>query len=172
MKLNRRQFLSATALVGVGGFLYIKGQKVSFYASEIQTLLSVAYHLYPPSILGFGIKEMHLATYLVFVLKDERILQDDRDYLTRGATWIQEHAQELYKKSFIALKNDEKEILLKDAVAYEWGDSYVNYVFTYIFEAMFCAPVYGSNTNKQGWKFIEHKAGFPQPKTLKDISYV
>ena len=72
----------------------------------------------------------------------------------------------------MTLTHDDKEELIKDAVEYQWGYSYVNYLFTYIFEAMFSAPIYGSNLDEKGWEFYSHKAGFPQPQTLKDISYV
>jgi gluconate 2-dehydrogenase gamma chain len=172
MKINRRQFLAVTALTSVAGYFYYKGEKISIYESEIQTLLAVAYHLYPSSDLGFGAKDLNLASYMTFVLQDERILQDDRDYLLRGTRWMQEHSLELTKKSFITLKSEQKEGVIKDAVEYQWGYSYINYLFSYIFEAMFSAPVYGSNINEMGWKFVGHQAGFPQPQSKKDIHYV
>lgn len=171
MKLNRRHFL-ATIFVGTGlSYFSLNNQKVRAYSSEVQIMLSTAEHLYPTSSLGLGMKAYNLATYLVFVLQDQRILQEDRDYLLRGSGWIEEESVKMYKKSFLLCTKLEKETLLQDIVSFEWGNNYINYLFSYIFEAMLSAPIYGSNLHAQGWKFLEHQAGFPQPQTQTDITY-
>ena len=171
MNFNRRHFLT-TALIGSAGVVYyFKGKKVSLFDDKVQVILATAYHLYPTSPLGFGVKEIHLASYLAFVLADKRILQEDRDYLSRGGTWIQEEALAKYGKSFLVLSHEQKEMLLQEIKDFDWGYNYIHYLFTYIFEAMFSAPIYGSNIKKITWKWSGHNPGFPQPSRIEDIEY-
>lgn len=171
MKLNRRHFLSLSLVTGAGLVYYYQGKKVTLFEDKTQTILAIAYHLYPTSALGFGIQELNLASYLAFVLSDERLAKEDRDYLLKGGHWIEEEAVHTYEKGFIALTKGEKEDLLQKIITYEWGENYINYLFIYIFEAMFSAPIYGSNVGKIAWKWSGHQPGFPQPKKTEDIIY-
>ena len=94
MKINRRHFLALT-LVSSGTVLFYKNQKITLFESKIQTMLALSYHLYPSTSLGFGASDLQMVDYLLFVLGDERIMQEDKDYLLRGAVWFEEHSQEL-----------------------------------------------------------------------------
>jgi len=172
MKLNRRHFFSLSALVTVGIVYYFKGKKVTLFDDKTQVILATASHLYPSSVLGFGSKEVHFSSYLAFVLADERIAKEDRTFLLNGGTWIEETTIEIYKRSFLQLNHDEKEQLLKKVTGFEWGYNYINYLLTYIFEAIFSAPIYGSNIDKIGWKWSGHNPGSPQPQKKSDIIYV
>ena len=172
MQFNRRQFLSAVLVGSTGAFFYFKGQKLTLFESRVQLLLATAYHIYPSSSFGFGAKELHLASYLTFVLDDQRILKGDRAFLLKGPSWIEEVALKAYKKSFLILTTQEKESLLQKVVTYKWGYNYINFLFTYIFEALFSAPIYGGNPNEIGWKWAEHNPGFPQPQSKEAVSYV
>lgn len=171
MKLNRRHFFSLSLVALAGVTYYFNGKKVTLFDDKVQTILATAYHLYPSSPLGFGIQELNLSSYLAFVLADERIAKEDRDYLLRGGIWIEEEAVLEYKKSFLLLKSSEKERLLQKIITFEWGENYLNYLLTYIFEAIFSAPIYGSNVDQIGWQWSGHKPGFPQPKKPEDIIY-
>ena len=171
MKLNRRHFFSLSLVATVSAVYYFKGKKVTLFDDKTQIILATAYHLYPVSALGFGIKELNLASYLAFVLADERIAKEDRDYLLRGGVWIEEEAIKDYKKSFLRLTKSDKERLLQKFITFEWGENYINYLFTYIFEAIFSAPIYGSNIEKIGWQWSGHNPGFPQPKKAENIIY-
>jgi hypothetical protein len=171
MKFNRRHFLATLFVGGGASYFYFKGQKVRPYRSEVQVMLALAHHLYPTSTLGFGVDQINLASYLLFVLQDERILQDDRDYLLRGIAWVEEDAFKQYQQSFMKLNHEQKEALLQAITLLQWGDNYINYLFSYIFEAMFAAPVYGSHSDKLAWKWSGHNPGFPQPQNLEDIDY-
>lgn len=171
MKLNRRHFISLSLVATAGAVYYFKGKKVTLFDDKTQIILATAYHLYPASPLGFGIQELDLTSYLAFVLEDERIAKEDRDYLLRGGTWIEEQAHEDFKKSFLILTVNEKERLLQNIITFKWGENYINYLFTYIFEAIFSAPIYGSNIEKIGWQWSGHNPGFPQPKKVEDIIY-
>ena len=173
--LKRRVFIGGTLALGIGGFLFAskpnKKLDVSLFAKDTQVLLHTAYHLFPDSKSAPSAKDLHIASYLAFVLQDERIMKEDRDYLLKGAYWLEESAFESYDKSFLALSKTEKEELLQDIAAQRWGENYIRACLTYIFEAMVSAPIYGSNLNERGWKYLGHNPGFPQPQTEKEIAY-
>jgi len=173
--LTRRLFIGGSLAIGVGAFILIRKNKkkidVSLFAKDTQVLLHTAYHLFPQSKMAPSAKDLHISSYLVFVLEDERILKEDRDYLLKGAFWLEESAFEMFDRSFLQLNQEKKEELLQDVATYRWGENFIYTTMTYIFEALVSAPVYGSNRDEIGWKYLNHNPGFPQPKTLKEISY-
>jgi len=170
--LSRRLFLSGIAVGSASLFLSACSKdKIIVYANSKQVLLQAAYHLYPTSSIGFGAKDLHIASYINFVLEDERIIKSDRDYFLKGATWLEESAFEEYDKSFLNLSKDEKEDLFENITQKRWGENFVYNTLTYIFEAMISAPIYGSNIDEIGWKWLDHNPGFPQPQTIKEITY-
>ena len=172
MNFNRRHFLGLSAFASLGTWWYLSGKQTRFFDEGTQVMLAMSEHLYPTSPLGFGVSSLHMASYFTFVLEDERIMKEDRNYLIDGSRWVQEQAMQDFGKSFLQLTAEEKEKLLQSISTFQWGHSYIHYIFSYIFEAMFSAPVYGSNIDKIGWKWAGHNPGFPQPQSHKDISYV
>jgi hypothetical protein len=172
--LARRLFIGASLTAGLGLLLYIDNDKktgLKLYSNKVQVLLHSAYHLFPNSNLGPGAKELNIAAYLSFVLKDERIIQEDRERFLQGAVWLEESAFEMYNKSFLNLTSTQKEELMQSIATQRWGENFIYTNLGYIFEALLSAPVYGSNTNEIGWKWLEHNPGFPQPMTQDEINY-
>ncbi len=171
MKFNRRHFLATLFLAGGSAYYFFRGEKIRPYNPEVQLLLALAHHLYPTSPLGFGVDQIDLAAYITFVLEDQRILQEDRDYLLRGVKWVQEDAYTMFGKSFLQLSFEQKEKLLQKISQLHWGDNYLSYLLTYIFEALFAAPVYGSQSDRLAWAWSGHQPGFPLPQTKQEIAY-
>lgn len=173
--LTRRLFIGGSLAIGAGAFVLFNKEKkelnLSLFAKDTQVLLHTAYHLLPSSKLAPSALDLHISSYLAFVLKDKRILKEDRDYLLKGAYWLEESAFEEYNKSFLNLTRDEKEELLQDISEHRWGKNLIYKSLSYIFEAMVSAPIYGSNIDKIGWKFLNHNPGFPQPTSKKEITY-
>ena len=58
----------------------------------------------------------------------------------------------------------ERQKLLKDIATTSWGESFIADNLKFIFEAMLGDPIYGSNKDESGWRWLEHKAGLPRPK--------
>ena len=172
MNFNRRHFLGLSAFASVGTWWYLSGNETRFFDESTQVMIAMSEHLYPTSALGFGVSSLHIASYFAFVLEDERIMKEDRDYLINGSRWVQEQAMEDFDKSFLHLTVEEKEKLLQSISELKWGYSYIRHLLGYLFEAMFSAPIYGSNIQEIGWKWSGHNPGFPQPQTRKEISYV
>ncbi len=171
--MSRRVFIGSTLAIGIGTLFWFKrrNENVKIHANEVQVLLHCAYHLFPQSKLGPGALDLNIAHYLSQVLSDKRILQEDRDYLLKGARWVEESSYEEFDKSFLNLSIPDKERLLQKVSKERWGENFIETILTYIFEALLSSPVYGSNQGEIGWKWLEHQAGFPQPKYIDEINY-
>ncbi len=165
--------LGGTVATGIALVLWLNDEDTNprLYAKDVQVLLHTAYQLFPHSKLGPGAVDLHISSYLGYVLQDERIMQEERRYLLKGAGWLEESAFEIYSKSFLTLDLDEREQVLRKISKKRWGERFIYRVLNYILEALLSAPVYGSNANEIGWKWLEHNPGFPQPTTKKEISY-
>lgn len=170
----RRVFMGVSLTAGIGLLMFINAKKRSgtqLYTNNVQVLLRSAYHLFPHSALGPGARDLRISAYLSFVLKDERILKEEREYFLQGAAWLEESAYEQYDKSFLNLDTVQKEELMQSVSRHRWGENFIYTSLGYIFEALLSAPVYGSNVNEIGWKWLEHNPGFPQPANQKEIDY-
>jgi gluconate 2-dehydrogenase gamma chain len=165
--------LGGSVAVGMSLLLWLSDKDTSprLYSKDVQVLLQTAYQLFPHSKLGPGAVDLHISAYLSYVLQDERIMEEERHYLLKGASWLEESAHERYSKSFLSLTVDEKEQLLLDISKESWGERFIYRVLNHILEALLSAPVYGSNVKEIGWKWLEHNPGFPQPSRKKEISY-
>lgn len=172
VRTARRVFLGASLAAGLGIYLWPQSNtETKLFKNDVQVLLHAAYHLFPQSKLGPGAIDLKISGYLSMVLKDERILEEDRHYLLQGAVWLEQRAVETFNKSFLNLAYVEKEKLFQEITEYRWGVSFVRNTLTYVFEALLCSPVYGSNPNEVGWKWLDHNPGFPQPSMNEEIVY-
>lgn len=166
-------FLGTSLALGAGTFFYLN--KTSFetkiHTNEIQVILKASYHLFPNSKLGVGAVDLHISNYLAQVFSDKRLLKEDKDAFLKGGYWLEESSFEIYDKSFLNLSIDEKEKLLQKVSRERWGENFIYTSLNYIFEALLSAPVYGSNIDEIGWKWLDHNAGFPQPVRIKEIHY-
>lgn len=173
-KLSRRVFVGSSLALGVGAVFWFSNgnkDKIKVYANNVQVLLQCAYHLFPYSKLGPGAIDLNISSYLSQVLADERIMQEDRHYFLQGATWLEESAHEEFNQSFLNLNSRDKENLLQMISRKRWGENFIYTTLSYIFEALLSSPIYGSNQNEIGWKWLEHQAGFPQPSNKEEITY-
>ncbi len=120
--------------------------------------------LFPSDHLGPGALKLNADKYLLWVLADKRLDIDEQQYIIDGISWVEETAQETYMEKFTSLKRHKKELLIADISKENWGESWLSVMLTFIFEAMFADPLYGSNPDGIGWKWIEHNPGNPRPK--------
>ncbi|MFT4754388.1 MAG: gluconate 2-dehydrogenase gamma chain [Salibacteraceae bacterium] len=171
-KLNRRHFLLGMVAVSAAS---IVPSVISCAASPIHdihnqltdfdyaTLVAVQNHLFPTSMDVPGASDFHAATYYSWNLmdteEDPAVIQKMRD----GLKWIEEEAQTLFQKQFVNLSDTEKENALRSLEKEGYGESWISLTLTQIFEALLSDPIYGSNTNQAGWKWLAHSAGVPRP---------
>lgn len=111
-------------------------------------------------------KELGISTssYITIVLRHSHINDSDKLFLKNGAKWLNESAVELYHSSYIKLSSDKRQEVLKSISKSNWGESWIETMMSYIFEAMLGDPVYGSNKAEAGWKWLEFRGGLPRPK--------
>ena len=171
--LSRRHFLLGIAAISAAAIIPttiacsatpvhdIHGQLSD---DDFATLMAVQNHLFPTDKNSPGAIDLNAASYFTWVLTDSEKDEEDKIQMRDGIGWTNETAEETYSKKFVDLYTDEKEKVLRLMANEGWGESWLSVVLTNIFEALLSDPVYGSNTNESGWKWLEHTAGNPRPE--------
>ncbi len=135
---------------------------------QFKTVLRIQDILFPKGKNIPSAKDFNAHLYLIWVLSDENILKEDRQYLKDGIRWVEETAQEEYQTDFLNLSKTEQEKLILFISKKNWGENWLSYMLSYIIEAMVSDPIYGFNTNAVGVKWLQHQYGIPRPtKTTK-----
>lgn len=131
--------------------------------SEKDTLHAVLLHMFPKTDDAPGANEINAAEHFQFVISDKNLQPLKRRILIKGIVWIEETAEELYQEKFIELTDKEKESVLRDLESYRNGRRWLSYSLNYILEALLGSTAYNINTDRVGWKWLEHIPGQPQP---------
>jgi gluconate 2-dehydrogenase gamma chain len=132
-------------------------------AKQSEILQKIQLILFPNDGNGPSARDVNAFNYLLWVLSDDLKSQNSKDYLINGILWSDETALELYGKSFIELKEQEQEELVKAIAEENWGENWLSINLTFIFEALALDPIYRSNPDNIGWDWLEHKQGDPRP---------
>lgn len=166
---SRRNFVKTMVLVGISA--QIPFLQSCFNNSEESTgILSKEYFnivrdvqniLFPSDHIGPGALELKADKYLLWVLSDQRLDPEEQQYIIDGIGWVEETASEAYSKKFSSLSLKEKNELVELISKENWGENWLSVMLTFIFEAMFADPLYGSNPDGIGWKWLEYKPGNP-----------
>jgi len=147
-----------------------------FSNHQLEILNLVQDFLFPLDGNGPGASEIKAAEYLQWVVLDPEMDKEEIDYIFNGIKWVEETAQEEKNSSFLQLKEKEQEEILVFIAAQSWGESWYSVLLTFIFEALLSDPIYGSNPDNIGWKWLNHNPGNPRPdenqKYGKILSYV
>ena len=174
--LNRRNFLKGMSAVTTLAMLplvvsckpkVIHDLNGQLTDDEMATLIAVQNHLFPSTEKAPGASEINAANYFTWVLTDVEKDPEERTIMKDGIKWLNEFAIENYSVRFERLDSDEKEKTLRLMAEESWGESWISVTITQIFEALLSDPIYGSNNNQVGWKWLEHKTGLPQPTLEK-----
>jgi len=134
-----------------------------------QTFASVQNHLFPKSSDSPSADDVNATLYLKSVLALPGIDDADKQFLRDGVNWTNDIAVQMTRQPFHKLNQIEKETVLQRIATSSAGENWLSLLLLYIFEALLTDPVYGGNTNKIGWQWLEHKPGFPTPS--KDKRY-
>lgn len=179
--LTRRHFLLGVAAVSVSAVIPLTISCSSTPVHDIHgqlsdedfsTLIQVQNHLFPSDSNSPGAEDLHAATYLTWVLSDPKKDPEDVQQLKDGLKWINETSKTLFDSNFNDLGFDEKEKALRTLETESYGKSWISIVLTNIFEALLSDPIYGSNTNKSGWNWLEHAPGNPRPTAVNKYNPV
>jgi|GEM_PF-458876 len=180
-ELNRRRFVKTVSITTVlsqiavmtscitkRNKLYEGNQYVTALESEI--IQKIQEILFPDDGNGPSVIDINAYSHLLWVLTDERKDKESINYITKGIGWVEETAQENYGRTFSDLTQIETEELVAFIADKNWGAGWLSMILTLIFEALAMDPIYNVNTNKTGWKWLEHKPGNPRPNI--DNSYI
>lgn len=126
-------------------------------------LKEVQSFLFPSDGNGPGANELNALDYLQWVLLDPNMDPEEKKYLLKGISWVEETAREERNTSFLNLEEEAKENLLEAIASEDWGEAWYSMNLTFIFEALLSDPIYGSNRDGMAWKWLEHNPGYPRP---------
>jgi gluconate 2-dehydrogenase gamma chain len=168
--MNRREFVQYSVLL-IGSTLF--AQKMDIYSSHLsilqepyQTIAEVHEVLFTPSAGMPRPQNFNAIGFLQGVMKDPRVHYDQKELIKNGVTWLNMTSKEKYQKKYRDLSLDKQEKILQYISQKEWGNDWIWYIMNHAFEAMLSDPVYGANTNKIGWKWLDYTPGYPRPPRI------
>ena len=159
--ITRRIFISSTVLAGTALALMPQGcTQTNIKIKLFKTLEAVQQVLFPVGLDAPSAKEYGATTYLASVSTHSSFLASDLHFLTRGAQKLMNEYN-----NFLILKPKAQDHALREFVdKHDIGQNWVSFVLYFSIEALLANPIYGGNKNESGWKWLQHNAGFPQPK--------
>jgi len=141
---------------------------VLFSHLQQQTVSTVQEHLFPQGPDSPGAADINAAAYLEWAITTPGTDPDTRNTIVNGVGRLQDASRERFDAVFVDLDDERSEQLLRYlADKTRWGRAWLSLMLYYIFEALLSDPVYGSNPNEIGWRWLQHQPGFPRPPADK-----
>jgi gluconate 2-dehydrogenase gamma chain len=169
---SRRKFVKSMILAGISTQIpllqscFNNDEEISaiLSKSELAIVRDVQDILFPTDQYGPGALELQADKYLLWVISDTRFDPEEQQYIINGIGWVDETAEEVHSKKYESLNLEQKKYLIEIISKEDWGKSWLSALLTFIFEAMFADPLYGSNPNGIGWKWLDYNPGNPKPE--------
>ena len=159
MEASKRSFLKL-ALLGAGAaFVYSS----SWSKEKADTLALLQEDLFPDMDTRLNTHNINARAYLTYILHHPRVSDDDKRFIKKGVIWLDEEADGLFGKNYTELPAKKRQKVLTSIAKAEWGESFIEAILTYLFEALLGDPVYGINKDEVGWKWVHHTPGLPRP---------
>lgn len=136
-------------------------------ATRWQLIDAVQRHLFPSEPDAPGAEELKALDYLRFILGRDPGKAEDRDFLLKGAGWLEDMARQLTQASFLSLAEAEREQVLRRIETSRAGSNWLSTLLSYLIEALLADPAYGGNPDGVGWRWLAHVPGFPLPPAGK-----
>lgn len=134
------------------------------FTPNLKTIQNVQEILFPSDNLGPGANENKSDIYLIWVLHDHRLDQEETHFIVDGFKQLEDLSEEQYRQGFSQLDQEEQHALIERLSVMDWGQDWLSKLLTLIFESLFANPHYGSNPEGIGWKWLNHQPGWPQPE--------
>jgi hypothetical protein len=158
---SRRNFLKSSFL---SSLLLITCNKELFGAiTPLGTIRQLHLDLFPQNSFVPSKNDINAYAYLNFILNHSYVTDDTKKFIQNGARWLNEESVLKYKKVYTALYDFQRQKILKEISKTAWGESWLETIMSYFFEAMLGDPIYGGNRAQSGWKWLNHKSGLPRP---------
>ncbi|MBM7071846.1 gluconate 2-dehydrogenase subunit 3 family protein [Shewanella sp. 202IG2-18] len=141
-------------------------QAAEFNPLQTKLIKQVQLHLFPDDGDGPSAHDLNAFGYLQWALNDPDNQEDgDRAFLIKGTIWLDESANKHFSKPFLEMSVAEQAELLHRINGSQSGENWLSLLLYYLLEAVTLDPLYGGNTKGEGWKWLEHQAGFPRPNS-------
>jgi len=139
-----------------------------FTALERSVMTALTEHLFPRTPDSPGAGDINTVAYMEFTVFREGMNPGLGRFLVRRISTVEEASQERFSLPFAELDESRREALLTYFVEQtHWGENWLSLVLGYVLEALLCDPVYGGNPDGIGWRWLEHRPGFPRPPKEK-----
>ena len=170
-RISRRRFLKSaamsSALTALPSFTLSATSDIDLSQEPWQTLDTVMQHLLPSSDSGPGASDIMAINYLANVINEQPIEEEEKQFIKNGVGWLNGFTEKNHQKKFAALSKEDKQAALQAISRSRAGENWLSTLISYIFEAMLAPESYGGNPNGIGWKWLNHKPGFPMPEKGK-----
>ena len=155
---NRRRFLQAGFLSSA--VFVMSGCQIFTITSSLETIKVLQNDLFAQA------QQLHIdtASYISIILHHSRVTKEDKAFIKNGVKWLNEASVEVHKKLYTQLTALERQNILRSIAKTKWGSAYIETMMGYIFEAMLGDPIYGSNNNEAGWRWLNFEGGLPRVK--------
>ncbi len=171
-KIDRRSFLSASfklfAITSIssalGCFYTLSQHKLVLSQEKENSLYHILNFLFPKEKHSPGIDEINTIPYFHLILIDQHVSDFDKKIILNGITWLEEECLLEYQKTFFNLSLKEKEKIINKVSKVVWGENWIAKILNFTFESLLGDPAYGINVNEIGWKWLNHKPGYPRAK--------
>jgi gluconate 2-dehydrogenase gamma chain len=171
--VNRRTFITllASALASYPLSTLAEKRLTQPYNPDLKdpwkTIAAVQEHLFPADEHSPGASDIQALNFLQNMINAPDVEESERKHIKNGAGWLNDLSTQIYKKKFIELNKNNREIILRKIEQSRAGSRWLSLMMNYLLEALLSDPVYGGNKNGIGWKWLEHQPGYPTPTTEK-----
>lgn len=129
-------------------------------------LQAVQAHLFPTEAGAPGAAEIRAAVYLGLVLQVPGHDPEEAVFIREGLESLEALVRREYGRPFTGLDEGGREAVLREFEAGE-GAHWLHRILEYLLEALLTDPVYGGNPQGIGWRWLDHRPGFPRPPAAK-----
>ena len=136
-------------------------------ADPWKTISAVQQHLFPASEDAPGAADICALRYLHNAIENPDADVEDQAFIFNGVGWLNDLTQDKYQRPFVALDEQQREMVLRQIEQSRAGRNWLSLLLTYLLEALLADPVYGGNPQGIGWRWLEHQPGYPRPPADK-----
>ncbi|MFI5204395.1 MAG: gluconate 2-dehydrogenase subunit 3 family protein [Flavobacteriales bacterium] len=171
--LSRKKFMQLLLLSGVAAQLpWLQscsvdeetiGDTSPLSLEQFKVVREVQQILFPDDGNGPGAKQINADNYLLWVLRDPLADANETNYIIKRIDQFISTCKKEMGSDFLSLSATNQFQFVKFVASEGWGDKWFSRLIIHILEALLLDPVYGGNTNKTGWEWLEHNPGLPRP---------
>ncbi|VAW59565.1 hypothetical protein MNBD_GAMMA11-2033 [hydrothermal vent metagenome] len=179
--INRRQFIQLLSALsaswsgtGIASTKAVSGQNEDNSYKDLKepwlTIAEVQEHLFPADKTSPGAKDINALRFLRNMQQAPDSDTEEKDFIQKGVGWLNDLSVKNHQKVFRQLSSKDRESVLRTIEGSRAGSRWLSLMMTSLIEALLSDPVYGGNQQAKGWKWLEHKPGFPTP-TLDKVYF-